>query len=98
MTTGPSAHRVVPANILCQRKTGRLPPSKKASMSGQTKIRIDSLSDFRGTLAETISLVQRLMVESSGFPVYENIIGQLEAMSRWTKDDRVPTMEERNSI
>jgi hypothetical protein len=67
-------------------------------MSGQTKIRIDSLSDFRRTLAETISLVQRLMVESPGFPVYENIIRQLEAMSRWTKDDRVPTMEERNSI
>jgi hypothetical protein len=67
-------------------------------MSTPTKILIDSLNDFRRILAETIGLVQQRAAESPGFPVYENIIRQLEAMSRWTKDARVPTEEERNSI
>jgi hypothetical protein len=67
-------------------------------MSGPTEIRIDSLRDFRKILVETIRLVQRLEAESPGFPVYENIIRQLEAMSKWTEDDRMPTLEERNSI
>ena len=67
-------------------------------MSGSTKIRIASRRDFQRILAETIAFVQRLEVKTPGFSVYENIIRQLEAMSTWTKNDRVPTMQERNSI
>lgn len=49
-------------------------------------------------LAEAIELARQLVERSNGFEVYAVILRQLEAMSSWTADGRVPTPEERDSI
>lgn len=63
-----------------------------------TKVRIESKEEFRRVLAEAIALLQHLARASPDFPPYENIARQLNAMSEWTNGDRVPAVQERESI
>jgi len=59
---------------------------------------IKSRSDFERVLSETIRLVRRLNIESPGYPTFEIILRQLEAMAAWTASGRTPAQDERESI
>src|SRR5581483_12082513 len=63
-----------------------------------TKVTIRSRSEFQKVLSEAIELLRSLSKETPGFPPYENIARQLDAMSQRTSGGRVPSAEERSSI
>lgn len=67
-------------------------------MKDATRSDIHSREDFRRVLAETLELVRRLATRTPGFPPYENIIQQLEAVSAWTASGKTPTQDQRSSI
>jgi len=67
-------------------------------MDQTSTIRIRSREDFQRVLADALTLAKQLGAKLPNFPPFQNVIRQLEAMLRWTANDRIPTAEERNSI
>ena len=67
-------------------------------MDHSASIQIRSRKDFQSVLMETLMLARQHRASWPNFPPFENIIRQLEAMSTWTANDRVPSTDERSSI
>lgn len=59
---------------------------------------IDSRADFHRVLGEAQKMIGDLLRANPKFPPFEVIDTELDAMWRWTQNDREPTEDERKSI
>jgi hypothetical protein len=67
-------------------------------MVGIKRTFINSRADFFTVLADVIGRTKKLVAAEPGYAPFESIDMQLDAISRWTANDREPTVDERKRI
>ena len=59
---------------------------------------INSRADYHRVLSEALDVTQRILAKRPNYPVMQRIHTELDAMRKWTENDRKPSTGERKSV